>query len=90
MLDWYTKKIVGHYSGNTATTIQWLDELNRGLNNEFPMGVRGEGLSLVSDNGSQPTSLKFMKACFGLEITQVFTSYSNPKGNAETERMIRT
>jgi len=25
-----------------------------------------------------------------LEVEQVFTSYNNPKGNADTERMIRT
>ena len=31
-----------------------------------------------------------MKACRTLDIHQVFTSYNNPKGNADTERMIRT
>ena len=44
----------------------------------------------MSDNGSQPTSLSFMKACSNLEVHQAFTSYNNPKGNADTERMIRT
>ena len=44
----------------------------------------------MSDNGSQPTSLSFMKACSNLEVQQVFTSYNNPKDNADTERMIRT
>jgi hypothetical protein len=31
-----------------------------------------------------------MKACSNLEVQQVFTSYNNPKGNADTEGMIRT
>ena len=31
-----------------------------------------------------------MKACSNLEVEQVFTSYNNPKGNADTERIIRT
>jgi putative transposase len=44
----------------------------------------------MSDNGSQPTSISFMKVCSNLEVQQVFTSYNNPKGNADTERMIRT
>jgi len=44
----------------------------------------------MSDNGSQPTSLSFIKACSNLKVEQVFTSYNNPKGNADTERMIRT
>jgi putative transposase len=90
VLDWYTKKIVGHYSGRQARTAEWLEALEKGLNSEFPEEVRGQGLKLMSDNGSQPTSLSFLKACSNLEIFQAFTSYSNPKGNADTERMIRT
>jgi transposase InsO family protein len=90
VLDWYTKKIVGHYSGTRATSRDWLQALEKGLNREFPGGVRGHELKLMSDNGSQPTSLSFMKACSNLEVEQVFTSYNNPKGNADTERMIRT
>jgi len=31
-----------------------------------------------------------MKTCSNLDIQQIFTSYNNPKGNADTERMIRT
>jgi putative transposase len=90
VLDWYTKKIVGHYSGTRATSREWLEALEKGLNREFPVGVRGNGLKLMSDNGSQPTSLSLMKTCSNLEVEQVFTSYNNPKGNADTERMIRT
>jgi putative transposase len=90
VLDWYTKKIVGHYSGRQARAAEWLEALEKGLNREFPEGVRGSGLKLMSDNGSQPTSLSFMKVCSNLEVEQVFTCYNNPKGNADTERMIRT
>jgi transposase InsO family protein len=90
VLDWYTKKIVGHYRGTRATSREWLEALENGINREFTGGVRGQGLKLMSDNGSQPTSLSFMKACSNLDVEQVFTSYNNPKGNADTERMIRT
>ena len=31
-----------------------------------------------------------MKACRELDISQAFTSYNNPKGNADTERIFRT
>jgi putative transposase len=31
-----------------------------------------------------------MQACATLEIHQAFTSYNNPKGNADTERFMRT
>jgi transposase InsO family protein len=88
--DWYTKKIVGHYSGPKATAGDWLEALDRGLNRQFPDGVRDHELHLMSDNGSQPTSLRFMKACGMLGVRQAFTSYNNPKGNADTERVMRT
>lgn len=57
---------------------------------EFPNGVRGAGLKLVSDNGSHPTATGFMAAMSRLGIEQVFTSSDTPKGNAETERLMRT
>ena len=90
VLDWYSKKIVGHYAGTQATSWHWLIALERALNRQFPDGVRGHHLHLMSDNGSQPTSLRFMKACSHLQVHQTFTSYNNPKGNADTERMMRT
>ena len=90
VLDWYSKKVVGHYSGTQATSRHWLEALERGLHRQFPCGVRGHDLHLMSDNGSQPTSIRFMKACSSLEVHQAFTSYNNPKGNADTERMMRT
>ena len=60
------------------------------INVGFSEGVRGSGLKLISDNGSQPTSTSFMKEMKVLGIEQIFTSYNNPKGNADTERVIRT
>ena len=45
---------------------------------------------LISDNGCQPTFVIIMKACRILGINQAFTSYSNPKGNADMERFMRT
>ena len=47
-------------------------------------------IGLMADNGAQPISTAFMKACGLLEIHQAFTSYSTPKGNADTERIMRT
>lgn len=47
-------------------------------------------LLLVSDNGCQPTSQKYMESCSTLGIKQIFSSWSNLKGNANTERVFRT
>jgi transposase InsO family protein len=90
VLDWYTKKIVGYYAGLECRSRHWLEALDEAVNREFPGGVKERGLYLMSDNGSQPTSLAFMKACREMGIKQAFTSYNNPKGNADTERVFRT
>lgn len=90
VLDWYTKKIVGFDISLSSKTNDWKKALDMALIREYPNGVRGFDLKLISDNGSQPTSNGFMKDMKNLEIIQIFTSYNNPKGNAETERMIRT
>lgn len=88
--DWFTKKIVGHFSGVQSKSWHWLLALNQAVNRQFPNGVRDRGLHLMSDNGCQPTSNSFMKTCATLGVTQAFTSYNNPKGNADTERFMRT
>lgn len=90
VLDWYSKKIVGHHIGYQSKAKHWLEALNMAVQTNFPEGVRGNDLNLMSDNGCQPTSISFMKECKILEINQAFTSYNNPKGNADTERMMRT
>lgn len=90
VLDWFSKRIVGYEADYQSKSSNWLKALDMGINACFPHGVRGQGLNLMSDNGSQPTSRAFMKACGLMGINQAFTSYNNPKGNADTERMIRT
>lgn len=61
-----------------------------GVNRQFPQGVRGHDLHLMADNGCQPTAISFMKTTADIGIKQAFTSYNNPKGNADTERFMRT
>lgn len=90
MLDWYTKKSVGDYAGMPCTARHWLEALDMAVNRQFPDGVRGKGLSLMSDHGCQPTSTAVMQACGSLGIQQGLTSSNNPKGKADTERVIRT
>lgn len=90
VLDWYTKKVVGHYMGFQAKSCHWQEALEMAVARQFPDGSREHRVHLMNDNGCQPTSLSFMKACRTLEIEQAFTSYNNPKGNADTERFMRT
>lgn len=91
--DWFTKKILGAFVDSRGRAGDWLEALDRAICRQFPAGIReaeSPGLSLMSDNGSQPTSVKFMREAAALGIRQAFTSYSNPKGNADTERLVRT
>ena len=91
VLDWSSKKIVGYELSLQSKTTDWLQALRRAVNQQFPQGIRETGeLKLVSDNGCQPTSESFMRECRQLGVQQIFTSYDNPKGNADTERVIRT
>lgn len=92
VLDWHTKKIVGYSISTKSKTNDWLDALNNACDSQFPNGIlsKEQHLYLISDNGSQPTSHKYMQACSVMEIKQIFASYNNPKGNADTERVMRT
>lgn len=92
VIDWGSKKIVGYSLEGSSKTEDWLKALHKAINIQFPNGIlEAKGhLSLVSDNGCQPTSVAFQKNCKKLRVHQIFTSYSNPKGNADTERVIRT
>ena len=90
VLDWYTKKIVGHYAGIQARTWHWLVAINATVQQQFPNGAKDHGLSLIADNGCQPTAIAFMQACQAMSITQAFTSYNNLKGNADTKWLMRT
>lgn len=64
--------------------------LNAALQQQFPDGAKDHGLSLMDDKGCQPTAIAFVQACQAMSSTQGFTSYNNPKGIAETERLMRT
>ena len=94
VLDWYTKEIVGYSLSLQSKTDDWLDALETAVNNRFPYGIREsikeQRLFLISDNGCQPTSQRFIMYCSLLGIKQIFTTWSNPKGNSDTERVLRT
>jgi len=90
VLDWYTKKIVGWDLSLRSKSEQWINALNQGVEKELTLGSREYNLMLISDNGSQPTSIRYENICHTLGINHITTSYSNPKGNADTERFFRT
>lgn len=94
VLDWCTKEIIGYSLGIQSKTDDWLGAVEMAVNNRFPNGIREtlkeQSLFLISDNGCQPTSQRFMMNCSILGLKQIFTTWSNPKGNSDTERVLRT
>lgn len=92
VLDWYNKEILSAHLSITSTAKDWLDALDEAVNSRFPKGIAQQSNKprLITDNGCQPMAEKFKKACDQLGIEQIFTSFNNPKGNADTERVIRT
>lgn len=90
VLDWYTKKAAGYKLNIRSKTEDWLEALNMAVEENCHLGAREYHINLMSDNGSQPTSIKYEKEASLLGINHVTTSYNNPKGNADTERFMRT
>jgi transposase InsO family protein len=90
VIDWYSKKIVGYKLSIRSKDSDWIEALNMAVDTNCPLGSREYKLHLMSDNGSQPTSGKYEKAAALLGIKHITISYSNPKGNADTERFMRT
>jgi transposase InsO family protein len=94
VLDWYTKEIVSYPLSLQSKTDDWLNALKMAVDYRFPTGIREflkeQKLFLISDNGCQPTSQRFMMNCSLLGVTQIFATWSNPKGNSDTERVTRT
>ena len=90
--DWYSKEIIGWSFSMMSRTDDWLEALNNAVSKRFPMGIRhvAKPPKLITDNGCQPTSALFIQSCSALCIKQIFTSFNNPKGNADTERVMRT
>lgn len=90
VIDWYTKRALGYSVGLRPKTDLWLQALHQAVEVGCPAGTRAEDVHLMSDNGSQPTSARYEKVLEILRIEHVTTSYNNPKGNANTERFMRT
>lgn len=91
VVDWFTKEPLGWHIDNTSRANEWFSAVDMAVTNAgLSNNIRETNIKLMSDNGCQPTSKSFMQKCSILNITQAFTSYNNPKGNANTERFMRT
>ena len=94
VIDWGTKKLLALDASPTSTSRDWIRAMDRAVNMQFPDGIARDNEtlvpSIVSDNGCQTTSKAYADYEKALGLQHIFTSYCNPKGDADTERVIRT
>lgn len=90
IIDLFDRQIVGHHESRRARADEWLEALDKALMSRFPRGVRGNELTLLSDNGSQPTARLFLDALKTCGIKPSFIAIGEPKQNAYIERYFRT
>ena len=95
VLDWGGKKLLSLLASTSSRASDWLRALDNAVNLQFPDGLDPNEPcqfipKLVGDNGCQPTSKAFGEYERKLGIKHIFTSYCNPKGDADAERVIRT
>ena len=59
-------------------TQDWIEALSNEINERFLMELgEAQGLTLMSDNGSQYTSVKWIAACKAMEIKQLINKLYN-------------
>lgn len=90
VMDVFTRRIVGWHLSNRCRSREWILALEQAIHAEFSEGVRGEGLTLRSDNGSQPTSKAYVNVLETLEITGEWIGFNCPEQNGHVESLIGT
>lgn len=89
--DCYTRKIVGWTLDRRCRAGEWVGALRMALESEELMSKQEcKGLTLRSDNGSQPCSKKFVEYLGKTGVQGQYTGYNAPDDNAYVERVIRT
>lgn len=91
VVDCFTREIVGWTLDRRCRASEWVSAVRMAL------GSRGlstkascAGLTLRSDNGSQPCSKKFVEYLGQTGVRGEYTGYNAPDDNAYVERVIRT
>jgi putative transposase len=89
-LDCCTREIVGWDLSLRCRTQDALAALHRAVLEALPLGPRGKGLTLTTDNGTQFTSARFIATLGQLGIAHRRTAYNHPEGNGRIERFHRS
>ena len=90
-----SRKLLALEASPTSRSSDWIQAMDKAVGMQFPDGIdRSDPYllipSIAGDNGCQPTSKAFAEYEKALGLEHIFTSHCNPKGDADTERVIRT
>jgi putative transposase len=89
--DCCTREIVGWTLDRRNRASEWGSALRRGLETRgLVTKAACGGLTVRSDNGSQPCSKKFVEYLGASGVKGQYTGYNAPDDNAYVERVIRT
>ncbi|WP_188648940.1 IS3 family transposase [Marinithermofilum abyssi] len=90
VIDAFDREVMGYCFSRFCRTDELLTAVNMALHSRFPQGVRGNELTIRSDNGCQMTSRRFVKAMKDAGIRHERTGFNNPDADAYIERWFRT
>jgi len=90
VIDCCTREIVGWDLSRRCRSEEALAALNRAVLEVLPLGSRGLGLTLTTDNGTQFTSARYVETLHHLGIQHRRTAYNHPEGNSYIERFHRS
>lgn len=91
VLDTYTRKIVGWTLDRRCRASEWIAAVRLALEAQgLTTKEACSGLTLRSDNGSQPCSKKFVEFLGTTGVRGQYTGYGAPDDNAFVERVMRT
>ena len=96
VIDCFTRQILGWTLSRRCRASEWTAAVRMALDSSglgsSSLGSRekAKGLTLRSDNGSQPCSRKFVEFLRQHGVKGQYTGYNAPDDNAYVERVIRT
>lgn len=91
VIDCYSRKIMGWTLSDRCRAKEWTAAVRMALETAGIDGKdKAQGLTLRSDNGSQPCSKRFVEFLGKHGVRGQYTGYDAPDDNAYVERVIRT
>jgi putative transposase len=90
VIDCCTREIVGWNLSHRCRTEDALGAVEQAVLERLPEGSREARLTMITDNGTQFTSTRFIETLNRLGITHRRTPYHHPEGNSYIERFHRS